>query len=242
MENQDNKMNVRKKIVSSTVSLLLIVSIFLCLFILVQVLSKGYVSLFGCSFFRVVTGSMEPSIRVGELILTKQQDFDEISEGDVISFRSQSTELIGKIVTHRVVKVLVSDEGEIRFLTKGDANPSVDGYYITEDIYIGTVVWNSGDGFISQVMSFFTGRVGFLACVVFPCLLLSALILRENVGSMKRDLKNIMEQLETETPSGPPEVSLSSDEYERLREKIRAELVEELNQRGDSAGSQEDPQ
>ena len=53
------------------ISVVLAFAIVLCILVIGQVLSKGYVSLGGYSLFRVVTGSMEPSIPVGAVLIAK---------------------------------------------------------------------------------------------------------------------------------------------------------------------------
>ena len=53
-------------------SLILVAAVFLCLCASVQVVTKGYVSIGGYSMFRVVTGSMEPTIHTGAILINKE--------------------------------------------------------------------------------------------------------------------------------------------------------------------------
>lgn len=237
---KDNK-KIRSKVISSIVSLFLVAAICFCLFVVIQVLSKGHVSLGGNSFFKVVTGSMEPAIAVGDLILTKKVDIGTIEVGDIISFRSKSPQMIGRIITHRVVDITYDEHGNILLTTKGDANLSMDAYYVSEQNIIGKVVWQSGGSMISDVMSFLSNKFGFLACIAFPALLISTLILRDNVRIMKRDIQKIADQLEERRDKNDSTESevIEDQEYEQMREKIRAELIEELKQSGNSEQSKQ---
>ena len=61
------------------VTLLLVLAVALCLYTVVQVLSHGYVNMGGFMMFRVVTGSMEPTIPVGALLVTQQVDIESIA-------------------------------------------------------------------------------------------------------------------------------------------------------------------
>ena len=231
MKKHDSAKKIRNRIVSATATLFFVVTLCCCLYVIIQVLTKGYVSVSGHCFFRVVTGSMEPSLSVGELILTDGVDIETVCVGDVISFRSQSIDTSGKIITHRVVEVAHDTNGDVQLLTKGDANLSVDGIYVTAANYIGKVIWTSGDSFFSSVMSFLTDRYGFLACVVFPCLLILGIVLKDNVKAMRQDIKKLVESVEGLKPTDSPVVtkkSLSSEEYESMKERLRAELLEEL--------------
>ncbi len=225
--------NVRNKIISLIVSVLLVASVFVCLFVVIQVLSNGYVSIGGYSFFKVVTGSMEPEIPVGALILSEETEMNDIEIGEVVCFRSKSPDMLGKIITHRVIEIIEAEDGTLQLVTKGDANLSLDGYYVTAQNLIGKVIWQSGSGKFSGVLNFLSNKFGFLSCIAFPALLILTLILRDNVKTMQQDIKRISEQLETrETASGrnTPVNGTQAEDYEQMRERIRAELIEELNQ------------
>ena len=225
--------NVRNKIISLIVSVLLVASVFICLFVVIQVLSNGYVSIGGYSFFKVVTGSMEPEIPVGALILSEETEMNDIEIGEVVCFRSKSPDMLGKIITHRVIEIIEAEDGTLQLVTKGDANLSLDGYYVTAQNLIGKVIWQSGSGKFSGVLNFLSNKFGFLSCIAFPALLILTLILRDNVKTMQQDIKRISEQLETrETASGrnTPVNGTQAEDYEQMRERIRAELIEELNQ------------
>lgn len=242
-----NKKSVENKIASRVVSLFLVFTVALCLFVVVQVLSRGYASFGGVSLFRVATGSMEPEIPEKSLIVTKRESIENIEIGDVICFRAQSPGMIGKTITHRVIHREVTD-GVIRLRTKGDANPVMDAYDVTDDILIGTVVWCSGNGgFLSNFISFFTNKIGFLALVAFPCLLIAGIILRDCVKNIKGDLEKVLEEMATppeekkdpsedteqdqKTPSGANgESGTDEEDYETMCARIRAELIEELKQ------------
>lgn len=225
--------NIRNKIISLIVSVLLVASVFVCLFVVIQVLSNGYVSIGGYSFFKVVTGSMEPEIPVGALILSKETEMNDIEVGEVVCFRSKSPDMFGKIITHRVIEIVNAEDGTLQFITKGDANLSLDGYYVSQQNLIGKVVWQLGSGKLSGVLNFLSNKFGFLSCIAFPALLILTLILRDNVKTMQQDIKRISKQLETrETASGSntPENGSETENYEQMRDRIRAELIEELNQ------------
>ena len=79
---------------------------------------------FGYSFSIVVTGSMEPEIRVGELLIVKPVDMDEIEVGQDIVFVSLSGEIAGERVVHRVVEKGTDDVG-LYFRTEGINNHGI---------------------------------------------------------------------------------------------------------------------
>ena len=72
----------------------------------------------GYRMYCIQTGSMEPDYTVGTIIFVKPVDFNSLSEGDVITFRSGSV-----VVTHRIVSI---DRDSEKVETKGDNNDTAD--------------------------------------------------------------------------------------------------------------------
>ena len=80
----------------------------------------------------VVSGSMEPTLSVGDLIVISGKDVLEIEKGDIIVFNPG---IVNKLIVHRVYEVIedrridkfTGEESVIRsFRTKGDNNNHVD--------------------------------------------------------------------------------------------------------------------
>ncbi len=78
---------------------------------------------FGASTLSVLSGSMEPALPVGSVVVVRPRPVAEIGVGDVITFVDRA-EPSGeaRIVTHRVVAI----EPGPAFRTRGDANPDPD--------------------------------------------------------------------------------------------------------------------
>ena len=68
----------------------------------------------------VLSGSMEPTYHVGSIIYYKEASFEQIAQGDPITFHAEEG---GTLITHRVVE---KSEINREFVTKGDANKTVD--------------------------------------------------------------------------------------------------------------------
>ena len=108
------------KLFNAAAIALILVSVFVLLSVVLT--PAGQVpQVLGYSVFRVMTGSMEPEIRSDSLLVVKKTPPEEIAPGDVISFFSPDPALEGAVNTHRVVRI-EEENGEIRFITKGDAN------------------------------------------------------------------------------------------------------------------------
>jgi len=231
---EENKPSRLQRKMNLLVTVLLVLAVALCLYTAIQVLSYGYVNLGGFMMFRVVTGSMEPTIPVGALLVTQQVEIESIQMNDIICFRTQVSEIWGKIVTHRVVGIWESEVGGLLLETKGDANLAVDGYFVDRMNFVGKVIWHTGDGSVlANILSLFTSKIGFLGCIVFPSLLLSAMILKDSVGSIRQELQLVLEmeqlqQRQKESWEDDPLCGMTQEEYNEMYERIRAELMEEL--------------
>ena len=220
--NSNNKEKKSKKTVTIIVSAFLTIALCVCLFVIVQVLSKGYVSLGGYSFFRVVTGSMGESLPIDTLTITKNQEINTIQKGDIVTFKSESPNMLGMIITHRVVDVIDRQDGTIVLSTKGDANLAVDGYYVDQEHLVGKVVWSTAeDGFLAGLIGFITNKIGFIVCIVFPCMLIAGFILSETARRMRRDMDEVVELMKSSK-------QLPQESEEEMRARILAELKEEL--------------
>lgn len=70
----------------------------------------------------IATGSMEPMIMPGDVILIKKiKDIEEVHVGDVIQFRRGSI-----LISHRVMEIKQEDKKGVRYKTKGDNNSGPD--------------------------------------------------------------------------------------------------------------------
>ena len=109
---------------------ILVVGIILALygFIQTKVQKKAYSNYFGYTYFQILTGSMEDTINIDDMVIVKITN--KISENDIVSYKSENS-----IITHRVIEVL--DDG---YITKGDNNNTDDGM-IEKDKIIGKVVY-----------------------------------------------------------------------------------------------------
>jgi signal peptidase len=96
-------------------------------------------SVFGYRFYTVLTPSMEPGLKVGDMVIVKLANADSIEVGDVITFNPSSDS--EAYLTHRVTQKIDDYEGTgvTCFRTKGDANDSEDSFLIDSGRVIGTV-------------------------------------------------------------------------------------------------------
>lgn len=222
------KFFAKSNIIKYTTTVILILAVLLCVHVLRQVIQKGYVSFGPYSTFRVVTGSMEPTLPIGSLLICKAVDVQEIQVGDIVCFRSYGITDSTAVITHRVTAVLSGENGDILLQTKGDANLVADGVLVSERNLIGKVTTYLGDqSTLANVMNFLTGKTGFVLCIGLPTLLIAGMILQNCASNIKGELKRAVEELAAvdEQPKEPVQETL-----EQMQERIRQELLQELRQ------------
>ena len=112
------------KIIISSI-LISIISVIL----LLNIFSALKISLFGYRLFQVQTGSMEPKIKINDLIIIKEKS--NYKKNDIVTYKDENN----NYVTHRIVKITKKE-----IITKGDSNNTEDKP-ITKDKIIGKVLF-----------------------------------------------------------------------------------------------------
>lgn len=126
-------------------------------------------TMFGTAPMIVQSGSMQPTIRTGDLIFSKVTEPEDVKEGDIISFYDPDSN--GKTVnTHRVIKietVVEGDKEQLQFRTKGDFKLNKeDKTPVPAENLIGVYQFRiAGAG---NVAMFMQSTLGFVICVILP--------------------------------------------------------------------------
>lgn len=116
----------------------------------------------------VLTDSMAPNIQGGDLIICHTADPAEVQVGDIISFFDPEGNGTS-IVTHRVTAVF-TENGVLRFRTKGDANQIEDRLTVAADKLVG--VYRTRLAGVGNIAMFMQTTPGLIVCVILPLALL----------------------------------------------------------------------
>lgn len=84
----------------------------------------------------VLSGSMEPALSPGDVVVVYGVSPAAVEEGDVITYQRDDQDVV---VTHRVVEVVRSDDGQRLFRTRGDANEEPDAEPVPADAVTGRI-------------------------------------------------------------------------------------------------------
>lgn len=144
-------------------------------------------------FLVVKSGSMEPTIKTGSLVMVKP--VSQYKVGDIINFGAW-----GKTkdpITHRIAEIK-TNEGAVSYVTKGDANDSVDQREISANEIHGKVIMNLP--YFGYAVDTAKKPLGFLIIIVVPALI----IIIDEIRKIIYEAKKIRRQKEIASSENPP--------------------------------------
>ena len=118
--------------------------------------------LYRYDFFIVTSGSMKPTIDVGSVVVIDTNSI--VQNNDIITFTMKDS-----IITHRLVDIS-NDE----YITKGDANETIDPSYIKKDDIIGKVIL--AIPFIGYILTYFRNHL-----ILFIFLIVSLVLIYDKI-------------------------------------------------------------
>ncbi len=201
-EEKDEPKNASQT-VKTIVGIILCVLLLPILIINVTLIVKSYTrsneipSIGGIFPLIVLTDSMYPEIESGDLIICHTIDAEDVKVGDIICFFDPNSKSGTNTVTHRVVEITQTEEGELAFRTKGDANNAEDNALAPASKLVG--VFQRRMPGLGNAAMFMQTTTGLIVCVVLPALLLVAIDLlrtRRYEKKHKQDTDSLMRELE----------------------------------------------
>lgn len=125
---------------------------------------------FGMKSFAVLSGSMEPVLSTGDIVVEQTVRPRDVRVGDIVTFNDPHQR--GRRITHRVRSVRI-EQGRARFVTKGDANDSSESWATGANGRLGRVSYRIP--LIGYGIARLNGPGAKLALVMIPALLLAVL-------------------------------------------------------------------
>ena len=196
-----------KEKTSTAHKILTIVGTVLCIILIpillinITLIAKSYInkdevpSIGGTFPLIVLTDSMYPDIKSGDLIICNTAEAEDVKVNDVISFFDPAGNGTS-IVTHRVIEI-VEEDGEILFRTRGDNNNTEDKELVPAENLVGVYKMRiAGAGHIAMFMQ---STAGLIICVVLPIILLVGYdIIRRRIyeKNNKQDTDALLAELE----------------------------------------------
>lgn len=212
------KKSILRKISNIILTIALIILVFVIALTFITRITGNTPSLFGYSIFRVSTGSMEPDLMVGDVILVQEvDDVNSLQVGDVITYLGNIGEYSDMPITHQIVKAPYEEDGTTYVVTKGIANDVEDQPVAVSQI-AGNVVCKIP--FLNWVYSFFLTPWGLLAAIALIIFAFGGefwniyRLSHPKVETAKMDqqtLEKAIEQYQADNASGTPPNSSDAD-------------------------------
>ena len=132
-----------------------------------QRFSNNRISMFNFRLFTVISGSMEPKYKIGDVLVAVETDPEDVKVGDVISYLGNKGSFADKVITHQVIKIEKGSDGKYYYHSKGLAN-AIEDPIVGQDQLYGVVKYKVKT--LSLVYKVVGTPLGFFLFVVVPIL------------------------------------------------------------------------
>lgn len=147
-----------RKVLKIIIDVILAIIITVCITLYVSFNFLGY------DMYVVLSGSMEPTINIDDLVITKPVEIENVVEGDIITYLDTND----VYVTHRVVGI--SKENGVSLTMQGDNNNTIDAVQVTKDNIKGLYLTHISNG--GSILAFLQSPFGIVAMIGIPVSLL----------------------------------------------------------------------
>lgn len=162
----ENKINYWK-IISYIIYAIVIIFAFLAI--------SAKFSIGGFKLLVVKSGSMEPTIKTGSLVIDKTESVYQID--DIVTFKNPNN--LTETITHRIYDISGNT-----YITKGDANNASDKDKITESQIIGEVIF--AIPYLGYIVAFSRTLPGLIILIIIP----ATIIIYDEMNTIKEEIKN----------------------------------------------------
>ena len=172
----------------------------------------------GLTPYTVLSGSMVPAYPVGSLIYVREIDAADIEVGTPLTFHVSGGAMVA---THRVHEI-ITENGEMLYITKGDANDNPDASLVGPAQIIGRVSF--GIPHLGNIANYIQNPPGMYVAIAAGAILILLVFLPDLIAKKKKEGEG------TDAPAADvqPALTAAEEENERLRaelERLRAEMA-----------------
>jgi len=132
----------------------------------------------------VTSNSMAPTISTGSTVVSKPQDSYRV--GDIITFKNIGSQKPSDTTTHRITKINQLENGQVAYVTKGDANDTEDDGYLLPDQIVGKML------FSVPLIGYLVGYIKTLPGLIFIIVVPATIIVFLEVQKIKNEVREII--------------------------------------------------
>ena len=200
---------------------ILIICILILIAILVAISAMNIPG--GIKLYTVQSGSMEPAIHTGSIIISISSDNYQI--GDIITFKAEKDRYIENpqyITTHRIFDIKTDNKSEL-FITKGDANNTPDIETTSKDLVLGKTIYSIP--LIGYAVAFAKTRDGLLILIIIP----AVIIIISELFSIRDETKRLIEERKKRKLTATEKIEVEIGEEEIKAEKWYKKIVNKIS-------------
>lgn len=176
-------------------------------------------SILGYRSYVIASNSMYPVLEIGDVILVKDIEFDDIKVDDIITYMGTTGEFKDKIITHEVIEIIYDDD--IKYLkTKGRANTGIDPSVYKEQVYGKLAYKFVLISFISKIVR---DEIGFVLFIFIP---FGILFVLEFINMIKETKRRELEKMMLEQLDELKKINKNSDKITMIENTICLQLEE----------------
>ena len=179
-------MKIFKKILNILKNILAGVLIVIAASLLIIRMMGDTPRIFGYTLYYIVSPSMEPTLEVGDIILSKEvKDPSTLEIGDVVTYQGKEGSFAGKLVTHQIVEINENEDGTLVFRTKGTKEGAVIDPAITADQIDSIMIFEVP--LLGKIMQVLNTQAGFFFLLVIPLTVCLVIEIMNFVKILKND-------------------------------------------------------
>jgi signal peptidase len=148
--------------------------------VLIEVfLPKQTINILGFKTYTVVSDSMVPIYEIGDVIIVKKANLDELKEGDIITFfQDLNNDQKDEVVTHILHSIELNEDDQLEYKTRPNKPANqVDDWTLTSDDIIGMPAFSIPKiGWINIFILILINNPIFLALIVLNIVIIYFLI------------------------------------------------------------------
>lgn len=109
-----------------------ILSFFIIILNFISIRSDKAFDIIGFRTYTVLSGSMKPKIKPGDVVVVSNKNKEKLKKNDIITFKEDED-----VITHRIVDIKNNE-----YITKGDNNNFIDHFVVPSENVIGKVLFH----------------------------------------------------------------------------------------------------
>ena len=176
-----NKRRENAKIAKKVIEILAVILIYNIILIAISSANQiNVINIFGYKSYIIKTNSMEPTIKINDVVITKKVEKQDLKIGDVITFLKK-----GEVITHRITQI----EDNSKYTTKGDNNNIEDTFKINYDDIEGKHILTIP--YLGAIVRALDNKIVFLIITLIILIFMFITIINQEKRENRREKKKI---------------------------------------------------